>query len=295
MPGSDPFTRWGHTPAHVLHTSPGCAQRGTGLTRSFRHAIAKWLPSDATGREREWSRDRLVALLKERLSGVRVVVVANREPYIHNRVGAEVKWIRPASGLVTALDPIMRATGGVWVAHGSGSGDARHIRRARTACRPAAQTLRTRFAGSGSARKKSGVTTTASPTVRSGRSATSLTRGRCSTPPTGNSTCVSTRSLPRRCSRKSKAHRPSCWCRIITLPCCRGSSRRAARMWSSAISGISRGPIARPFASAPGRRRFSMGCWGAISSAFTCSFTATIFSRRSIGSSNRASTTSGFP
>jgi len=71
----------------------------------------------------EWSRDRLVSLLKERLAGVRVVVVANREPYIHIRDGDQLKWIRPASGLVTALDPIMRATGGTWVAHGSGSGD----------------------------------------------------------------------------------------------------------------------------------------------------------------------------
>ncbi|HKY22471.1 MAG TPA: trehalose-6-phosphate synthase [Vicinamibacterales bacterium] len=52
-----------------------------------------------------------------------MVVVANREPYIHNKSADNVKWIRPASGLVTALDPIMRATGGVWVAHGSGSGD----------------------------------------------------------------------------------------------------------------------------------------------------------------------------
>jgi trehalose 6-phosphate synthase len=93
------------------------------LTRSFRYAIDKWLPSDALGRETEWSRDRLVSLLKERLSGTRVVVVANREPYIHNRVGNDVTWMRPASGLVTALDPIMRATGGVWIAHGSGSGD----------------------------------------------------------------------------------------------------------------------------------------------------------------------------
>ena len=39
------------------------------------------------------------------------------------RAGSDVRWIRPASGLVTALDPIMRATGGVWIAHGSGSGD----------------------------------------------------------------------------------------------------------------------------------------------------------------------------
>lgn len=64
-----------------------------------------------------------MSLLKERLAGVRVVVVANREPYIHNQDGDHVTWIRPASGLVTALDPIMRATGGVWVAHGSGSAD----------------------------------------------------------------------------------------------------------------------------------------------------------------------------
>ena len=93
----------------------------TGLaTRSFKHAIEKCLPSDAPGRETEWSRDRLVSLLKERLSGIRVIVVANREPYIHNRLGgpgSDIRWIRPASGLVTALDPIMRATGGVWIAH----------------------------------------------------------------------------------------------------------------------------------------------------------------------------------
>ena len=93
------------------------------LARSFRHAIDKWLPSETTAKDAEWSRNRLAALLKERLAGVRVVVVANREPYIHNREGDAIKWIRPASGLVTALDPIMRATGGVWVAHGSGSAD----------------------------------------------------------------------------------------------------------------------------------------------------------------------------
>jgi trehalose 6-phosphate synthase len=34
-----------------------------------------------------------------------------------------IEWTRPASGLVTALDPVMRATGGTWIAHGSGSAD----------------------------------------------------------------------------------------------------------------------------------------------------------------------------
>ena len=94
------------------------------LARTFRHAINTWFPSDAaTTDAAEWSRDRLVSLLRERLAGVRLVVVANREPYMHVRANDQLRWIRPASGLVTALDPIMRATGGVWVAHGSGSGD----------------------------------------------------------------------------------------------------------------------------------------------------------------------------
>jgi trehalose-6-phosphate synthase len=52
-----------------------------------------------------------------------VIVVSNREPYIHEheRDGIVVK--RPASGLVTAVEPVMRACSGTWIAHGSGSAD----------------------------------------------------------------------------------------------------------------------------------------------------------------------------
>lgn len=73
------------------------------------------------------------------LGKARLVVVANREPYIHvrktrpaqglwNRIRGRlettsVEWTRPASGLVTALDPVMRACGGTWIAHGSGNAD----------------------------------------------------------------------------------------------------------------------------------------------------------------------------
>jgi hypothetical protein len=58
------------------------------------------------------------------LTGSQVIVVSNREPYIHNR-GADgrVALQRPASGMVTALEPIMRACGGTWIAHGSGTAD----------------------------------------------------------------------------------------------------------------------------------------------------------------------------
>ena len=71
-----------------------------------------------------WTPDRLRSSLERFLHGERVVILANREPYIHERNGAggiDVK--HPASGLVTALEPVMRACSGVWVAHGSGSAD----------------------------------------------------------------------------------------------------------------------------------------------------------------------------
>src|SRR5688500_19186518 len=81
----------------------------------------------------------LGSTLTDSLRGTRLIVVANREPYIHvrrkrtarglwnwmrGRKETEgIEWTRPASGLVTALDPVMRACGGTWIAHGSGSAD----------------------------------------------------------------------------------------------------------------------------------------------------------------------------
>ena len=70
-----------------------------------------------------WTKERLEDVVRERLGGPKMVVVANREPYIHRYEGDDVQCMRPASGLTTALDPLMRACGGVWVAHGSGSAD----------------------------------------------------------------------------------------------------------------------------------------------------------------------------
>ena len=70
-------------------------------------------------------------LIKKKLSGHKIVVVANREPYIHRRVDGEIQVIRPASGMASALDPVMRACDGIWVAHGSGDADREDGRRAR--------------------------------------------------------------------------------------------------------------------------------------------------------------------
>ncbi|WP_295389429.1 trehalose-6-phosphate synthase [uncultured Thiodictyon sp.] len=77
----------------------------------------------------DWNPDTLQNLLKSELPGAEVIVVSNREPYIHNREGDTIHVQRPASGLVTALEPITRACGGTWIAHGSGSADAETVDR----------------------------------------------------------------------------------------------------------------------------------------------------------------------
>jgi trehalose 6-phosphate synthase len=70
-----------------------------------------------------WTKDRLEEVARTRLGGARLVVVANREPFIHVYQGEDVRCMRPASGLTTALDPVLRACRGIWVAHGSGDAD----------------------------------------------------------------------------------------------------------------------------------------------------------------------------
>ncbi len=77
----------------------------------------------AQGPEAEWTAERLRTLLRTQLAGDQVIVVSNREPYIHERGPDGLYVKRPASGLVTAVEPVMRACSGTWVAHGSGSAD----------------------------------------------------------------------------------------------------------------------------------------------------------------------------
>jgi trehalose 6-phosphate synthase len=72
----------------------------------------------------EWTPQSLLDLLRTALPGAEVIIVSNREPYIHNRGDdGQVVLQTPASGLVSALEPVMRACGGTWIAHGSGAAD----------------------------------------------------------------------------------------------------------------------------------------------------------------------------
>jgi trehalose 6-phosphate synthase/phosphatase len=78
----------------------------------------------AQGPETEWNVERLRGLLRTQLSGDQIIVLSNREPYIHDR-GRDGQLVvrRPASGLVTAIEPVTRACSGTWIAHGSGTAD----------------------------------------------------------------------------------------------------------------------------------------------------------------------------
>ena len=120
--------------------------RGEGLVRPLLPPSPELAPLAADLRERlrdledevrrgqrsldGWNAERLQSLLRTQLRGDQVIVVSNREPYSHVRqADGSLKVLRPASGLVTAVEPVMRACSGTWIAHGSGSGDRESVDR----------------------------------------------------------------------------------------------------------------------------------------------------------------------
>lgn len=95
------------------------------LAASFRAARTRERESaeTITRADRTWTRDRLRAHALAALGGDTLVVVSNREPYMHQLQDGKPRLVRPASGLVTGLDPVLQACGGLWVAHGAGDAD----------------------------------------------------------------------------------------------------------------------------------------------------------------------------
>jgi len=73
--------------------------------------------------ESHWTAERLRVYVRSKLLARPLFVVSNREPYMHVRRNGGVAVMVPASGLVTALEPVLRACDGTWVAHGSGNAD----------------------------------------------------------------------------------------------------------------------------------------------------------------------------
>lgn len=76
-----------------------------------------------TSAEAIWTPERLKVEVENILPDNRMIVVSNREPYMHIHDGKQIKCIVPASGLITAMEPILKACGGLWVASGTGDAD----------------------------------------------------------------------------------------------------------------------------------------------------------------------------
>jgi len=76
-----------------------------------------------TRSEAIWTPERLNVEIGNLLQNRRMLVVSNREPYMHIHEGKEIKCIVPASGMITAMEPILKACSGLWIASGTGNAD----------------------------------------------------------------------------------------------------------------------------------------------------------------------------
>ena len=70
-----------------------------------------------------WGKEDLRRLAQREMGDYHLIVVSNRQPYVHELVDGELHYAVPSGGLITALDPLMQESGGTWVAHGGGKGD----------------------------------------------------------------------------------------------------------------------------------------------------------------------------
>jgi trehalose 6-phosphate synthase len=103
------------------HSEPGSRPLLTQIRRVLREVEStQRLEIDF---HENWTPQALQQVVRDHLGSPEVFIVSNREPYIHN-AGPNGPVVQvPASGMVTALEPIMRACSGTWVAHGSGNAD----------------------------------------------------------------------------------------------------------------------------------------------------------------------------
>jgi alpha,alpha-trehalose-phosphate synthase [UDP-forming] len=108
-----------------LNLFPNLVKEVETITESLMAARAS---AEAEARLREageslWTAERLAVRIRNRAGSSRIFLVSNREPYMHEHKGREINCVVPPSGLVTALEPVVCACDGVWVACGSGDAD----------------------------------------------------------------------------------------------------------------------------------------------------------------------------
>ena len=111
-----------------LPVDPPVARLATESDRLAATLLAKQAASQKQARQTSpagpvWTRNRWRAHLTECLHGSHLLLVSHREPYLHELQDGQPRLVTPPGGLVAALDPIMRASNGIWIAHGAGNAD----------------------------------------------------------------------------------------------------------------------------------------------------------------------------
>ena len=188
-----------------------------------------------------------------------LVVVSNREPWIHERAPSGEIVVRSSPGGVSvALDALMRERGGVWIAHGAGSAD-RDVVDENSSVEVPPDSPAYRLRRLWLTRRRRSATTPASRTARCGRCAIRRTCGRSSKRRTGRLIRTSTACspTPRRSRRRSTDR-----CSSTTITCRSRPSTctSAGRVCGPRSSGIFRGPMSTACASVRGGRNCSRGC-----------------------------------
>lgn len=70
-----------------------------------------------------WTKGSLQAFIKDNMTDYTFIVVSSRQPYVHVFNKGKIECQRGTGGVVSALDPIMKACNGLWVAYGNGDAD----------------------------------------------------------------------------------------------------------------------------------------------------------------------------
>lgn len=95
----------------------------TNSLRQARHSASEEARMRLEKIDSPWTAERLKEFVKAYLRDRPIFVLANGEPYINTKPKNKIEWTVPAGGVVTAINPVMEACGGMWIAHGSGSAD----------------------------------------------------------------------------------------------------------------------------------------------------------------------------
>jgi len=98
-----------------VFTSGDCPEKYYKITLKIMITLEK---TDAP-----WTKELLKEFVEANLKNRTIFMVSNREPFSHEKIRNEINYKVPASGMVTAIEPLMEACGGIWLAHGSGNAD----------------------------------------------------------------------------------------------------------------------------------------------------------------------------